>query len=166
MRLKKKSVKRSTSAELLAREYAFLLLKFRLRSEQEIAQRLRQKKFSPEVISGTVNFLKEKDFLNDATFCRLWLASRVKRSLGPRRIIQELKQKGISKELIDETLAGLRADYSEGEKVLELAQDRLAKLKSLEPLVARRRTFAYLIRRGFSPEIVQDTISALCKQRS
>ena len=51
-----------------AKEYAFLLLKFRLRSEKELAQRLRQKKFSETIIQDTLTFLKDKQFIDDQIF--------------------------------------------------------------------------------------------------
>jgi len=45
-----------------ARAYAFLLLKFRPRSSQEISDRLKQKKYPSSVTKETVEFLKEKKF--------------------------------------------------------------------------------------------------------
>lgn len=145
-----------------ARDYAFLLLKFRLRSENELFQRLKLKKIPEETIKEVVSFLKEKRFIDDNVFTRAWLNSRLKRPFGLRRIRQELRQKGVDKEIIEQETAKLK-DYSEGQTVLDLAKGRLNKLKGVEPDTAKRRLYAYLLRRGFSPEIVIDTLKQLCK---
>jgi len=147
-----------------AREYAFLLLKFRLRSVKELEARLKKKKFSPETIKETVSFLKEKRFIDDCLFAKGWIQSRIRRPLGLRRIRQELNLKGIDKEIIEREISELKDNYSEEEIVKELAQERLNKLKGIEPRAAQRRVYAYLMRRGFSLEIVIDAVSSLCKQ--
>ena len=149
---------------LKAREYAFLLLKFRLRSEKELYQRLKQKKFSEEVIRDTIEFLKEKKFLDDGLFAKGWINSRIKKPYGLRRIVQELKLKGIDKEIIEEKLGEAKKNYQEEEVVEELIEERLNKLKNIEPQTARKRVYGYLARRGFSPEIIIDKINILCKQ--
>ena len=147
-----------------AKEYAFLLLKFRLRSEKELEGRLKRKKFSPAIIKSTLDFLKEKRFLDDTLFARGWINSRIKRPLGIRKLKQELALKGIDKEIIESEICDLKENYREEDIVRELAQERLGKLKAIEPRAAQRRVYAYLMRRGFSPEIVIEAINSLCKQ--
>ncbi len=144
-----------------AREYAFLLLKFRLRSEKELASRLRQKKFSEAVIQNTLSFLKEKQFIDDQIFAKGWVASRLKRPFGLRRIKQELVQKGLDKEVIEVTLAQAKEDYDEGTIVRQLAEQRFSRLKGVESLKAKARVYAYLMRRGFSPELIGEIVSKL-----
>ena len=144
-----------------ARAYAFLLLKFRLRSEQELAQRLKQKGFSEELCQETVNFLKDKQFIDDRVFTKCWVASRLKRPFGLRRIRQELVQKGLDTEVIEETFAQIKDDYDEGRIVSQLAKQRFSKLKGVEPLKAKARVYAYLMRRGFSPDIIGEIVNKL-----
>jgi len=144
-----------------AKEYAFLLLKFRLRSEQELAQRLRQKKFSATVIQETIRFLRDRKFIDDRIFAKSWVASRIKRPLGLRKIRQELLLKGLDKEIITETLAQVKTDYQESGIIRQLAEQRWAKLKDVEPLKAKQRIYAYLLRRGFSPDISSEIIKGL-----
>jgi len=142
-----------------ARAYAFLLLKFRLRSEYELSERLKRKKFNQEIIRKTIVFLKEKKFLDDEFFARSWVNSRIKKPLGLRRLKQELMAKGIADQTIEEQLASIKNNYSEKEVVSGIIQERLSKLKRIEPQNAKRRTFAYLLRRGFSPGIVSECLN-------
>jgi len=144
-----------------ARAYAFLLLKFRLRSGNELALRLRQKKFSEKVIQDTVSFLKDRQFIDDRLFAKGWVSSRLKRPFGLRRIRQELALKGLDKEIIEEALAQVKEHYSESAVAGQLAEKRFSKLKNIEPQKAKARVYAYLVRRGFSPEISSDIVKGL-----
>ncbi|MDD5431971.1 MAG: regulatory protein RecX [Candidatus Omnitrophica bacterium] len=142
-----------------AKEYAFLLLKFRLRSENELRDRLRRKQFDSNVISQVVDFLKEKEFIDDEKFSKAWIKSRINRKLGLRRICSELKLKGISKKIIDSQVKKVASDYSESEVVKSIVEERLSKLKGIDPQVVKRRIYGYLLRRGFSPEIIYEALS-------
>ncbi len=141
-----------------ARAYAFLLLKFRLRSEHELKARLKQKGFSEVLSQDTVNFLKDKEFIDDRVFAKGWVSSRLKRPFGLRRIRQELVQKGLDKEVIDNSLSLAKEHYNEGQVVCQLAQQRFSRLKNIESVKAKARVYGYLIRRGFSPDLVRDAV--------
>lgn len=145
-----------------ARDYAFLLLKFRPRSEKELYTRLKKKKITDEIIGETLAFLKDKGFIDDQLFAKTWIESRLKRPLGLRRIKEELKLKGIDKEIIESEIRELKKTYTEPDIVIKIAKARLSKLKGIEPQKAKGRVYAYLLRRGFSPEIVIDAINQLC----
>ncbi|MEK6728267.1 MAG: regulatory protein RecX [Candidatus Omnitrophota bacterium] len=142
-----------------ARAYAFLLLKFRLRSEKELYERLRKKKFDEAAIKEVLVFLKERKFIDDNLFAKTWIESRLKKPLGFRRLTQELKLKGIEKEIIDTRIEEVRKGYSEADIVGRLAKMRLKKLKNIDTQKAKMRVYGYLLRRGFSPEIVSDAIT-------
>jgi regulatory protein len=166
--LRKQSVKKQPKSNKVqsqnpekARAYAFLLLKYRLRSENELKTRLRQKGFSPELAESTASFLKDRKFIDDRVFARGWVSSRLKRPWGKRKIQLELMQKGVAAEIIQEALAWAGQDYSESQTVSKLAKQRFSKLQSIDPLKAKMRVYGYLMRRGFSPDLVQDAIRKL-----
>jgi len=144
-----------------ARAYAFLLLKFRLRSGNELKAKLKQKGFSEELAGATVSFLKNKELIDDRVFARGWILSRLKRRFGLRRIEQELLQKGVDKEIIKNSLSQVKEDYNESQIVSQLARQRFSKLKSIEPLKAKARVYAYLIRRGFASDIAGEVLNKL-----
>jgi len=150
----------SQSAEK-ARAYAFLLLKFRLRSENELLSRLKQKGFSLELSRSTVNFLKDKEFIDDRVFAKNWVVSRFKRSYGLRRIQQELVAKGLDKGIIEDSLSTAKKDYSESQVVNQLAQQRFLRQKGIDPQKAKARVYGYLLRRGFSPDVVSEVVNKI-----
>ncbi len=131
-----------------------------MRSEKEIRQRLEKKKFNAGVIEKTLSFLKDKGFIDDSYFARAWIESRLKRPLGIRRLKQELIIKGIDKAIIDSQISELKKNYPEEEIVTQVVKDRLNKLKGCDPQKARKRIYAYLLRRGFSPETVIDVLNS------
>ena len=147
-----------------AKDYAFLLLKFRPRSEKEIGERLKRKKFDTEVIRETLSFLKEKCFVDDRYFAKVWLESRIKRPLGLKKLRVELRQKGVDKEIIDSQIEEISKGYCEEEVVLRLARARLNSLKGIEPQKKKNRLYGYLMRRGFLPEQIIDVVNQLCKR--
>ena len=144
-----------------AKDYAFLLLKFRLRSENEIRQRLKKKKFDADIIEMTLFFLKDKGFIDDNYFAKTWIESRIKKPLGIRRLKAELSIKGINKAIIDTQIDEIKKSYSEEDIVGGIAKDRLNKLKGIDPQKAKKRVYAYLLRRGFSPEVVIDVLNQI-----
>jgi len=144
-----------------ARAYCFLLLKFRLRSENELYSRLKRKKFDVAVIRKTLDFLKEKRFIDDAAFIRAWVGSRIKKGFGLRRITQELALKGIDKRLIESAAGEIKESYPQAKMALEVASKRMEKIKGLEPQKMKSRIYGYLLRRGFSPDVVIDVIDKL-----
>jgi regulatory protein len=155
-------VKNKSTDELKkAKNYAFLLLKFRPRSEKEIYQRLKNKKFNEEIIKNTVAFLKDKEFIDDNYFAKAWIQSRIKRPLGLGKLRAELKVKGVDKEIIDSQIQEIKKDYAEEDIVKAIAKAKISKLKGVEPLKAKRRILGYLLRRGFSAEIAFDVVGQL-----
>ncbi|HLD83032.1 MAG TPA: regulatory protein RecX [Candidatus Omnitrophota bacterium] len=144
-----------------AKAYAFLLLKFRLRSRNELYNRLKKKKFPEIIINQALSFLEERNFINDRDFAARWAQQRLSRPFGIRRIKQELRLKGIEDKIINSLLADIKDKYCEEELVRKITKEKLDKLKDVEPLKAKRRVYAYLLRRGFSSDIVMDSLRQL-----
>lgn len=138
-----------------------MLLKFRPRSEKEITRRLKEKKFDEQAIKETIGFLKERGFIDDQSFARAWIESRVRKPLGLIRLRQELMIKGVDKKIIDAEIEAAEEDYIEPEIVKKIARERFKKLKGVQAQKARNRLYAYLLRRGYSSEIVIDALNKL-----
>lgn len=157
------SKKAASYEDLLAqvRRYCFLLLKFRMRSEAELRQRLKQKKFTPEIIEEAVDFLKDREFINDRVFAKAWVDWRVKRPYGLRRIAQELKVKGIAEEIISSCIEEKAQGYNEEEIVSSLIAKRKKAAKGVEAQKFKQRIWQYLLRRGFSPEIIMEKLDKI-----
>jgi len=136
-----------------ARQYAFLLLSYRARTTTELKQRLARKGFSPDVVSRTLQRLSELKMIDDAGYARQFVQDRV--SIGHKgkwRVRGELLKRGVAKEHIEEALA---AAPDETVAAREVAEKYLSRNKRLEPAVLKRRLYAFLARRGFSPDTIR-----------
>jgi regulatory protein len=144
-----------------AKNYAFLLLKFRPRSINEIETRLKEKGYTQPTVKETLDFLKDKKFLDDDYFARAWIEWRLKKPFGLRRIRQELEFKGVDREIVESNIDSLKENYSEEKIVRLLIAEIMKRLKTIEPKKAKSRIFSWLLRRGFSQGIVIDAVREL-----
>ena len=144
-----------------ARNAAFRLLKLRPRSEHEIRQKLKQKNFTDDIIEHTIQYLTKIQLLDDRRFTKAWVNSRLARPFGLNRIRQELKIKGRDNTIIQEELSTAKETFTEDETVLELAQRRFKRYRNIERIKAKRRTFEYLVRRGFSGAAISKAVRQL-----
>jgi regulatory protein len=136
-----------------ARQYAFLLLSYKARTTSELSQRLTRKGFSPDIISNTLQRLAELKMIDDAGFARRFAEDRI--SIGHKgkwRVRGELLKRGVDRQQID---AAIAEAPDETAAAREVAQKYLSRNKRLEPAVLKRRLYALLARRGFSPDTIR-----------
>ncbi len=142
-----------------ARDYAYRLLSHRQRSVQEIRERLRKKNFSASIINQTIKYLSGLNYLNDRDFARAWVCSKIASSyVGLSMLRYQLKQKGISDELIDETIDTHALNYDEVQAAQKLVALRRKHYRAVEPVKVKKRLYDYLRRRGFSAETIFQAI--------
>lgn len=142
--------------------YSVLLLKYRLRSESELRERLRKKKFPAELIDAAIAFLRDKKYIDDGVFARQWFASRMQQSCGIRRIKQELKAKGVDAQVIEQAHHDA-GEYSEAEAARGLVKKRLRVLAGTRPDTIKQRLYGYLMRRGFGADIIEEVLEEIVK---
>ncbi len=130
--------------------YAERLLSIRPRSEKEIRERMERKGYSPQEIEKTVNHFKNIGLLDDREFAKWWFEER-KGERGIFAIKMELKRKGVSDEIIDEVVSGDEREFIK--KALEKAE---RKYKNLPERERKRKIREYLLRRGFSWDVIQE----------
>lgn len=88
-------------------KYFLNLLKVRDYSEKILVEKALSKNYSPEEIQESINYLLEKNFLNDLRLAEN-LVQKYKNQKGLNWIKQKLVQKGISKENIEFALKNLK----------------------------------------------------------
>lgn len=139
-----------------ARNVAYRYLTYRPRSRKEVEDKLRDREFEPSVICTVLSNLERFGYVDDREFSSAWARSRVRiRGFGRRRIAQELRSKGISREIIEETLEAVFEDSSEADIALREAEKKLKSLARCEYDARRRRLAGFLERKGFSSEIIR-----------
>lgn len=139
---------------------ALRILKLRPHSEFEVRTKLARKKFSAEDVNEAVKYLYSVDLLDDRAFTKSWIAYRLARPFGFKRITLELHQKGIAKDIIDEMIAPYKAQEDQ-EVILDLARRRAVRLSNIDPVKRRKRIMDFLLRRGFSIDAVMKAIKKI-----
>ena len=129
-----------------ARNKAFKLLSYRERTIKEIEDRLSKKDFEADVIKAVVDFLLEKDYLNEERFAEMWIRSRIRRKAeGLRKLKAALKQKGVDDRVADDALSQ-EFDKQMQQEALEAATEKML-VKSQGD---RDKFIRMLLGRGFS----------------
>jgi len=139
-----------------ARQYAFLLLSYKARTSSELKQRLTRKGFSPDIVAATLQRLTELKMVDDAGFARRFTEDRI--TIGHKgkwRVRGELLKRGVAKEHIEDALA---TAPDEKAAAREVAEKYLSRNRGLEPDVLKRRLYAFLARRGFSPDTIRGVL--------
>jgi len=125
-----------------AKEKALRLLEFRSHSKKELCDKLIRAGAKKEYLPEIMNFLEEYHFVNDSEYA-LRLAKDLQnlKKLGKRRIIAELKNKGISSEDIENAVAELTDD--EENQLLPLVERKLNNNFEKKNIDKAFRYFAY-----------------------
>jgi regulatory protein len=148
----KKYKKISADGKLRARTLEWLLN--RPHSERELRDYLYRKKAEPEQIEKFVNEFIEKDYLNNAKFAQWFSELQARKGKSNRAILAELIKKGISRELIDQSLQ--EQGSSEAKRLKELAAKK-AKLSRYKD--NPQKLMQYLVGKGFDWQLVKEVIA-------
>lgn len=136
-----------------AYQRAIAYLAHRPRSRLEIIRYLDGKGFADQPIQTAVERLEAHGYLDDAAFARMWIdARRRHRPRGTFGLQYELRQKGISEEIIQDALQ----DYDEYAAGWSAIAPKLAGWQCLPEMKRRKKICEYLNRRGFSAATCRD----------
>lgn len=142
-----------------AKQASLRLLSVRMRSRCELRTRLAVRHFSPEALEGALNDLERVGLVDDRKFARLFLESRLSRRPRSYRILrQELRSKGIDRELIDAAVGEMQEEVTESELARRALGPRLKHMSGMSPDEARARAARYLAGKGFSRSLIDDVL--------
>jgi regulatory protein len=133
------------------------------RTAMEMTRRLRQKEIGETIIAEVVQRLQQERFLDDPLYAKQWAEQRItNQRKGKMWIRQELREKGIDKSLISEALENISPDQ-ELESALQTGRKKWNLIRG-EAVDKRRKTGAFLMRRGFSGDMVRQVINTLLEE--
>ncbi len=116
-----------------AYDYAMFLLNIRLRTEGELREKMRSKKYEDRIMDEVIRRLKELHYIDDQRFAEVYLENLKKyKSWGYFGIKKKFMEKKLPREIIENVLAEGMTEEEE----LEIAKKFLKKQNSL-PLRGR-----------------------------
>ncbi|HTO20717.1 MAG TPA: recombination regulator RecX [Pseudomonas sp.] len=130
------------------RRAAMDLLAQREHGRIELARKLRRRGATPELIDSALDRLAEEGLLDESRYLESFIAARARAGYGPLRIREELAQRGLPREAIEQALGECGVDWAE--QLNELWQRRFG-VRPQDPK-ERARQGRFLAYRGFSME--------------
>jgi regulatory protein len=149
---------------------ALKYLALRPRSEKEVRDNLLKFKALEEQVNIIVELLKKQKFLDDVSFAKWWVEQRSNfRQKGWKIVELELKQKGISKEIIKNLESEMKNGTLEGvkgelEQAKELVEKNIRKYQGLTRQELYQKLGGFLGRRGFNYDIVKACIDEVLEK--
>lgn len=140
---------------------AIRFLSFRPRSEKELGDYLKKKKCDDLIAKRIIESLKRDKFLNDEEFVRWWVEQRTILKPKAWRVIKyELKQKGITDEIIDSAISNDQLPMTnDKEAAMKLAEKKMPRYLRIED---KRKVYEKLSRflasKGFDYDTIKEVI--------
>ena len=148
--------KLETESELY--DYAVGALARRMRSVAELKRLLRQRvevesEIGQTLVELVIRRLKDQGYLNDAKYAAAYSAfRRDNKKFGRRRIVTELKAKGVHGEVLDKAVEDVFSEVKEEKQARDyLRRKRLEKPKDKKQAA---RIFRQLMRAGFGSKTI------------
>jgi regulatory protein len=140
---------------------ALRYLGYRPRSEAEIKQRLQRHGFDSACTEKALSQLKEQGLVDDTAFAQFWKENRESFSPRSRRLTGlELRRKGLSNDII----AQVTGEIDDSESAYRAALSTARRLSPLDFKDFRRRLGAYLGRRGFGYDVINNTVKKIWQE--
>ncbi|MFK3980372.1 regulatory protein RecX [Micromonospora sp. NPDC050397] len=147
----------------LAREICLRQLAVRPRTRAELAGALTKRGISEEIAHQVLDRYDEVGIIDDAAFARAWVTSRHQgRGLARRALANELRQRGVDRDIATEALGQLD-ETAEEETARALVERKLRSARGT-PEAVFRRMVGMLARKGYPPGVairaVKDALAA------
>jgi regulatory protein len=139
-----------------ARERVLGLLARRPYSSSEISRYLRRHQMSDEIIQNVIDDLTEAKLIDDDAFAAFWVEQR--ETFRPRSRLalrQELNQKGVDREVVNEALS----EIDEIDAARRVALKQAGRWRGLAEAEWRTKLTRYLMRQGYPYDIVREVVS-------
>src|SRR5690625_5033493 len=136
-------------------------LSYRMRTQQEIRTYLQDKEITLEMTNDIIKRLDEEQLIDDQTFAEAFVRDRMNQtSKGPKIIVKELQEKGVSREIADKAV--LQYDHdAQFSKVYKWAQSE-AKKKSPHAAKKQKEQIQYkLMQKGFSSDVISQVMNEI-----
>lgn len=131
-----------------ALNYVLYLLSKRDYSEKQLRSKLKMKEYEAVEIDEAIAKAQEHNWQSDERFCRAFIRYRSQQGIGPRRLKQELKMKGVAEYLISEAM-----DYAEEEEEIDFYEIAERVFERKRPRVwdikAKQKMWRFMVSRGF-----------------
>lgn len=146
------------------KEKAFNLISFKNRTIMEMKKRLKEYEYNDEVIERVIEILIKYNYLDDYKYTEKYISDKLEiKGYGKYRIKNELRQKFVSNEIIEELL--IDTEVIESEKIISLIEKKMRNKRFKDITTKEKyRIFNFLQRRGYSYSIIKEGFAKVEKK--
>ena len=139
-------------------------LKYGMKTEKEMIDKLKSKGFQEDAITEAINKAKEYNYINDDYYIECYIRSKaIPSKWGEQKIISNLYLKGIDINVIKEKLKEFISDDSNYQNAYELARKKIKTIKDNDKNKIRQKLNQYLLGRGYRYDIISRVINELVR---
>lgn len=133
------------------------------RTRHEMTQKLKQKEYMDSIIEDVLLRLERERLIDDEFYAKEWARQRISNHRkGKLWVGQELRQKGIAKDHIKLALGEVSLE-EEWDSAMTAGRKKWDQVKG-DMLEKKRKTYPFLMRRGYSGEVTRKVIGQLQTQ--
>lgn len=130
-------------------------------SVSEMRKLLKSRDLDEDIVDEEIARLEAVALLDDSALAETLVRTlQERKGLGRSGVTNELRRRGIEQETISLALESEDAGDEEAERALELAMKRAPQLRSYDNATAKRRLSGFLMRRGYSGQVVSQAVDA------
>lgn len=134
-------------------------INFKMRSQKEVYKKLNDLNIDKDSSKKIISKLKSQGYLNDDKYVTCFINDSINLTLnGPKKIILELKKKGIDEEKTKEVLLSVDSNIWV-EKALKIANKKQRSYKNMSSLKFKQKLRQDLINMGYDERYFSDILS-------
>ena len=142
------------------KQKAYRFLSARSHSKEEMRTKLARKGFDKRLIEETISELETTGLVDDTEFALSYARNRLaNRPIGEKLLRYELGRKGISEEIVEQTVREAYSERDQMEFAKELVEKTRGRFDNLAIWEKKKRLGDLLARRGFSWDLVHEVVS-------
>ena len=126
-----------------------------------------QKGYEKDMVEEVLDDLKQKKYLDDVEFARMFVDEKVKLKLwGEKKLRVELMKRGISNNIITDTLQNKIPDEIKLKNAMTIAEKKFEMLKKRNSgnKVIKSKLFSFLTSRGYDYDVIKDVCNRLIRE--
>ncbi len=147
-----------------ARDTALGILSRKNITSHDLGQKLLEKGYEDIVIGEVIKELESLGYIDDESYASMYLEYCLEKMWGKKKIIYEMKQKGISDEIIESVL-GAYEDEAALEQMKDIIKQKYMHLCLSDPRTKAKIT-RYFASRGFDFSQINTAINIVAKENT
>ena len=131
----------------------------KVRSEKEIREYLAKNEIDKQIIDDTINLVKKDGYINDSTYCEMFINDKMLLSNdGPLKIKDELLKKGIEEYTINKKIT-IFNDELQKEKIKKIIDKQVKTNRNKSNYVLKNKILTYLSNLGYEKKNIMLILS-------